>query len=398
LRTMLRQSERPVFYLGAGVRLAGAETLVTRLAEHFGCPVVTGFNAHDLIPSDHPMYAGRPGTIGDRSGNFCVQRADLVVVIGCRLNIRQISYNWSAFAREAQLVVVDIDEAELKKPTISPTFTMHADALDVMTELLVAPADRSAAQVAWAEWCRSLRERYPVVVDEYWQRTGRINPYCFGAALSELSADTDVVVTGDGTACISTFQSMNLRGQQRLFSDSGSAPMGFDVPAAIGAATGGASRVVCIAGDGSLMMNLQELQTISGHRLPIKLFIFNNDGYLSIKLTQRGFFEGRYVGSGPSSGVTFPDFRKLASAFDLPFERVAEHTDLHAAIKRTLESDGPAVCEVMLDPDQPFAPRVSSKRLADGTLVTAPQEDMFPFLPPDEVRDVMAWSFASRQV
>ena len=171
--------------------------------------------------------------------------------------------------------------------------------------------------------------------------------------------------------------------------------MGFDVPAAIGAAVAGAARVVCIAGDGSLMMNLQELQTIAGHRLPIKLFIFNNDGYLSIKLTQRGFFEGRYIGSGPSSGVTFPDLGKLAVAFGLPFERVSEHADLRDAIARTLAADGPAVCEVMLDPDQPFAPRVSSKRLADGTMVTAPLEDMFPFLPPEEVQRVMTWSFSS---
>lgn len=381
----LRRAKRPVLYLGAGVRLSGATADALALIETLKIPVVTGFNAHDLLPSNHPQYIGRPGTIGDRAGNFAVQNSDCVVVIGCRLNIRQISYNWAAFARNAEVILVDIDSAELQKPTLSPALRVHADAREVILGMRAADWTAPPLDIAWLTWCQERRDRYPVVLPEYWERDAPVNPYCFGAALSRVAADDEIVVTGDGTACITTFQSMQLRGEQRLFSDSGSAPMGFDIPASIGAAVASGRRVVCIAGDGSLMMNVQELQTIAGHRLPVKIFIFNNDGYLSIKLTQRGFFGGHFVGSGPTSGVTFPDFEKLASAFALPFFRVTRNSDLDATIRATLECEGPVVCEVVLDPDQPFSPRVSSKRLEDGRMVTAPLEDMFPFLDRDEL-------------
>lgn len=385
----LSRAKRPVLYLGAGVRLSGAAADVLALVDALQIPVVTGFNAHDLIASDHPCFVGRPGTIGDRAGNFATQNSDCVLVLGCRLNIRQISYNWEAFARNAEVILVDIDAAELDKPTLSPAMRVHADARAVINGLKANAGSPQAVHREWRSWCVERRQRYPVVLEEYWQRDTPVNPYCFGAALSRVAADDEIVVTGDGTACITTFQAMQLRGDQRLFSDSGSAPMGFDVPASIGAAIASGRRVVCIAGDGSLMMNLQELQTISGHRLPVKIFIFNNDGYLSIKLTQRGFFGGHFVGSGPSSGVTFPNFEKLASAFDLPFFRVQRNSDLEFTIRATLECVGPSVCEVVLDPDQPFSPRVSSKRLEDGTMVTAPLEDMFPFLDRQELAENM---------
>jgi acetolactate synthase-1/2/3 large subunit len=224
------------------------------------------------------------------------------------------------------------------------------------------------------------------VLAEYWARENGVNPYCFGDALSRVLGERDGIVTGDGTACIATFQSARLRAGQRLFSDSGCAPMGFDLPAAIGACVAHErERVVCIAGDGSIMLNLQELQTLRGHSLPVKLFIFNNNGYLSIRLTQDNFFPGNPIGAGPESGVTFPDFGKLAAGFELPFERVTTNADLERAIRATFAHDGPAVCEVMLDGSQPFSPRVSSKRLPDGQMVTAPLEDMFPFLSEEEL-------------
>jgi acetolactate synthase-1/2/3 large subunit len=229
-----------------------------------------------------------------------------------------------------------------------------------------------------------------VVLPEYWEREEGVNPYCFGDALSRAIGDDDVIVTGDGTACIATFQSAQLRAGQRLFSDSGCAPMGFDLPAAIGACVAhGRERVICIAGDGSIMLNVQELQTLRGHSLPVKLFIFNNNGYLSIRLTQENFFPGNPVGAGPASGVTFPDFGKLAAGFDLPFVRVTRNADLDVAIRATLAHEGPVVCEVVLDATQPFSPRVSSKRLPDGQMVTAPLEDMFPFLSEEELASNM---------
>jgi acetolactate synthase-1/2/3 large subunit len=378
----LARAERPVVYAGSGTRLAGAAGDFATLVDRLGIPVVTGFNAHDLIASDHPLFAGRPGTIGDRPGNFAVQNADCVLVLGCRLNIRQVSYAWQNFARAADLIVVDIDAAELAKPTIEPAVAVHADAGDVIRGLLSAAwPGATARHRAWVAWCAERRAKYPVVLAEYWTRDGGVNPYCFGDALSKAIAADDAIVTGDGTACIATFQAARLRGGQRLFSDSGCAPMGFDLPAAIGACVArGRARVMCIAGDGSVMLNVQELQTLRGHALPVKLFIFNNNGYLSIRLTQENFFPGNPVGAGPASGVTFPDFGKLAAGFDLPFVRITRNAELDAGIRATLERDGPVVCEVVLDAGQPFSPRVSSKRLPDGRMVTAPLEDMFPFL------------------
>ena len=387
----IARAERPVIYAGSGVRLSGAADEFSKLVERLGVPVVTGFNAHDLIATDHPLFAGRPGTIGDRPGNFAVQNSDCVLVLGCRLNIRQISYAWQNFARAAELIVVDIDEAELEKPTIKPTVAVHADAGDVIRGLLAATwPGATPKHRAWVAWCAERKAKYPVVLKEYWTRENGVNPYCFGDALSRALADDDVIVTGDGTACIATFQSARLRAGQRLFSDSGCAPMGFDLPAAIGACVAhGRARVMCIAGDGSIMLNIQELQTLRGHSLPVKLFIFNNNGYLSIRLTQENFFPGNPVGAGPESGVTFPNFGKLAAGFDLPFEHVTRNADLDAAIRATLAHDGPAVCEVVLDATQPFSPRVSSKRLPDGTMVTAPLEDMFPFLSEAELASNM---------
>jgi acetolactate synthase-1/2/3 large subunit len=387
----LARSVRPVIYAGAGVRLSGAADDFVKLVERLGVPVVTGFNAHDLIASDHPLFVGRPGTIGDRPGNFAVQNSDCVLVLGCRLNIRQISYAWQNFARAAELIVVDIDAAELAKPTIKPTVALHANAADVIRGLLTAAwPGATAKHNTWVKWCAERKVKYPVVLAEYWARENGVNPYCFGDALSKALGAGDVVVTGDGTACIATFQSAKLYAGQRLFSDSGCAPMGFDLPAAIGACVAHErGRVMCIAGDGSIMLNVQELQTLRGHSLPVKLFIFNNNGYLSIRLTQDNFFPGNPVGAGPESGVTFPDFGKLAGGFGIPFERVTRNADLDSAIRATLAHDGPAICEVVLDAAQPFSPRVSSKRLPDGTMVTAPLEDMFPFLSESELASNM---------
>jgi acetolactate synthase-1/2/3 large subunit len=386
----LSAAERPVIYAGAGIRLGGVADELVAVAERLRIPIATGFNAHDVIASDHPLFAGRPGTIGDRAGNFAVQNADVVLVLGCRLNIRQVSYAWEHFARAAYKIVVDIDPLELKKPTVKPDLAVHADVAQVVRRLCVAPAVVSEQREAWLEWCRERRRRYPVVLPEYWQGTNGVNPYCFADSLFDALASDAIVVTGDGTACITTFQAARLERGQRLFSDSGSAPMGFDLPAAIGACIGaGRRQVICVTGDGSIMLNLQELQTIRGNDLPVKIFLLNNNGYHSIRQTQRNFFPGNDVGSGPESGVTFPDFQRVAYGFDLPFRRACDHGELASAIRGTLDEPGPAICELMLDLSQPFSPKVSSKRLPDGRMVTAPLEDMAPFLPRDEFLENM---------
>ncbi len=389
----LMTAERPCVLPGTGVRIAGTADRFLRIVERLGLPVATAFNAHDLMANDHPLYVGRAGTVGDRPGNFAVQNADFLLILGCRLNIRQISFNWDSFARGAYQVMVDADLAELNKPTLSIDLPIHAD-LNAFFDALEAelngfsPTD---AHQAYLKWCRERQARYPVVLPEYWNTPAPVNPYCFAQTLfDELDAD-DIVATGDGTACVVTFQSANIKQGQRLFSNSGSASMGYDVPAAIGAwyAAPNAKRIICIAGDGSIMMNLQELQTIIGTNLPVKLFVLNNDGYHSIRQTQQNYFPDNVVGCGPESGVTFPDFVKVGAAFGFPTSRISAHAGIAEAIRAVLASPGPELCEVMLDKAQPFAPKLSSRRLEDGSMVTSALEDLAPFLPRDEFADNM---------
>ncbi len=249
-----------------------------------------------------------------------------------------------------------------------------------------APAPIHAA---WLDWCRARVKRYPTVLPEYRERETPVNPYVFARDLFERLESDDVVVTANATACVVTFQAARIKAGQRLFSNSGSASMGYDLPAAIGAhyATGG--RVICLAGDGSIMMNLQELQTIVGQKLPIKIFVLSNDGYHSIVQTQRAFFSDNIFGCGPANGVTFPDFLRVASAFGIEARRCAAHKNLDAAILATLDGEGPQICEIMLDPAQPFAPKLSSRKLEDGRMVSAPLEDMAPFLSREELAENM---------
>ena len=387
LRERLARSERPVILAGSGIRLAGAEREFLELAERSGVPVVTGFNAHDLIWDDHPNYIGRQGTIGDRAGNFAVQNADFLLIVGCRLTIRQVSYNWENFAREAFKIIVDIDDAELEKPTIKADLPIHADARDFLDALLGSQGLPSEDRFAtWAAWCRERKSRYPVVLPEYWADDANgINPYCFIQSLFRSLDSESIVVTGDGTACITTFQAGALKKGQRLYSDGGCAPMGYDLPGAVGACVGsGRKPVVCLAGDGSIQMNLQELQTIATNRLPITIFVLNNNGYLSIRLTQRSFFPDNPVGADPSSGVGIPSFAGLAAAYGFPYAAVRTHKQLEESLPKVLTNPGPQICELFLNPDQPFAPKTSSRRLPDGRMVSAPLEDMFPFLDREE--------------
>ena len=386
------RASRPIVLAGSGVRTSNSEREFLQFIERIGAPVVTGWNAHDILPNSSPLFVGRPGTVGDRGGNFAVQTADYVLVLGSRLNIRQISYNWNSFARDAKVAMVDIDSAELAKPTLSLHRPIHADLRDFFSAAARAalPAGGEKKRAAFLAHSRKRAAKYPVVLKEYWESDSPINPYCFGEALFDLLREGDIVVTGDGTACVTIFQSANIKPGQRLYTNSGCASMGYDLPAAIGAYFAlRPKRVVCLAGDGSIMMNLQELQTIAGLGLPIKIFVLNNDGYHSIRQTQQSYFADNIVGCGPDSGLTFPNFTRLAAGFDIPASRVADHAGLPTAIRSTLASDGPALCEVILDKTQGFAPKLASRRLDDGTMVSPALEDMAPFLPREELAAAM---------
>ncbi len=381
----IRSAERPVIMVGTGVRTAKAVDLFHSVIERLGIPVTTAFNAHDLLPSDHHLHCGRPATIGDRPGNLTVQNSDLLLILGCRLNIRQISYNWKAFARAAFKIQVDIDPAEFQKPTVKPDLAIHADLHDFLQELEIQLSSHVPAHKSWLDWCRERVKRYPVVQPHHLDPAKPLNPYHFFELLFDLLDPTDIVACGDATACVVPFQVARLKKGQRLFSNSGSASMGYDLPAAIGAAFASeGGRVICLAGDGSVQLNIQELQTIVHHRLPIKIFVMNNGGYLSIRTTQQSFFGGNFVGEGPSSGVSFPNIVRVAQAYGIPATRI-DALDCRDSIQQILEAPGPHLCEVMIDPEQGFEPRLSSRVLPDGKMVSSPLEDLYPFLDREEL-------------
>jgi len=382
----LRNSERPVILAGTGVRLANAVDVFNEVIGKLGIPVTTGWT-HDLIASDHPVFCGRPGTIGTRPGNFAVQNSDTLLVIGSRLNIRQTGYAFNTFARAAYKIWVDVDEAELQRPTVHPDFPIVADANEFLhkmnCQLDEIKWDKTKFS-EWLLWCKERQALYPAVLPKHREFNGRINPYHFMEILFRQLEEQDAIVTGNATACIVAFQVSELKLGQRLFSNSGSASMGYDLPAAIGAAVAREGRrVICLAGDGSLQMNIQELQTVKHWNLPVKIFVLNNSGYLSIRTSQKGFF-GTTFGEGPTSGISFPIFEDLARAHQLSFVKL-DMKDFAPTLQKILDMSGPVLCEVMLDPDQGFEPRQSSRQLPDGRIVSAPLEDMFPFLEREEM-------------
>jgi acetolactate synthase-1/2/3 large subunit len=387
----LARAERPVVLAGSGVHLAGMTEIFERVVTRLGVPVTAAWTASDVIPTGHPLFAGRPGTVGDRAGNFAVQNADVVLVLGSRLNLRQVSYNWENFAKNAFKIQIDIDPPELAKPMVKPDLAVCADLRDFLPELeRQAEARRFDAgkYAGWVAWCRERVARYPVVTAK--MRAGAaLNPYVFLDALLRRLEPGDIVACGDGAACVMTFQAAHLRRGVRLFTNGGSASMGFDIPAALGAAVAGAGRrVICLAGDGSAQFNIQELETIRNHRLPIKIFVLNNGGYLSIRMTQGGFFQGNFVGEGRRSGVSFPDYTRVAAAYGLAAMRI-DSRDFDGALEKFLALPGPALCEVVVDPAQEFEPKLSSRTLPDGKMVSSSLEDMAPFLSREELAENM---------
>lgn len=393
LIALFKSAKRPVVLAGGGVRISGAHSEFIKVIEQLGVPVLSAWNSHDVLATEHPLHCGRPGTLGDRPGNFIVQSADVVLVLGCRLNIRQISYAFKAFAKNAKLVMVDVDKSELYKPTLSVDLPIHADLKDFLPALsakLLNTVLPLPTHVNFLKKSAALRARYPVVMAKYSEDGTKINPYYFIKELFKSLRNDDIVVTANGSACVITFQAAVIGKNQRLYTNSGSASMGYDLPGAIGAAVANPGRrIICIAGDGSIMMNLQELQTIIGSQLPIKVIVLNNDGYHSIRETQRNNFPDNIGGCGPESGVTFPDFCKLADAMNFPTMRATDHATLRNLLDNALKDDSAYFGEVVIDKAQPFSPKLASKKMPDGTMVSPPPEDMAPFLPREELTSVM---------
>ncbi len=382
----IRAAKAPLILAGTGIRLGRAEEEFLRLVRKLRIPVVTAWNANDTLAFDDPCFAGMPGTVGTRPGNFALQNCDLLLSLGCRMNIRMVGYNRFDFAKNAYKIVVDIDPEELRKPTVAPDMPIRADVRDLMNALLSEAYVPEPAHEAWLAWCRGLLEKYPAVLPSY-HSTGDapLNPYVFIDTLFSVLDEKDRVACGNGAACVITFQAAKVKQGLRLFTNSGCAAMGYGLPAALGAAVAdNTRRTVCIDGDGSVMMNLQELATIAYNKLNVKLFILNNNGYLSIRQTQRNLFKPPFIGIDKDSGVGFPDFGILASAFGLPYHKIEREDGLSDGLSEILQGDGPAVIEVMVDPDQNFEPKSSSKVLPDGRIVSPSLDDMAPFLDREE--------------
>lgn len=379
----IKEAKRPVINAGNGIRISGGYPEFCELVEKLNIPVVTGWNSIDLIEDKHPLYVGRGGIMGDRAGNFAIQNSDLVLSLGSRLSIRQVGYNFKTWAREAYTIVVDVDSEELKKPTIHVDMPVCADVKELMQMLNETLGDTKLdTDSFWLEKCAHWKETYPVVLPKHYEQKGLANVYAFIKEVSRVLPEGYVTVVGNGSACVVGSHGYEIKKDQRFIINSAIASMGYDLPAAIGACVAeGGRELVCLSGDGSIQMNLQELQTIRTNKLPIKIFVINNNGYHSIRQTQTNFFGEPYVGIGPQShDLEFPDLEKIAYAYDYPFFRCESNDTLTETISSVFATEGAVICEIIVSTDQNFEPKSATKRLEDGTLVSPPLEDLAPFL------------------
>ena len=386
---LLNEAERPVILAGRGIRLAGALNEYIRLVDALQVPVLTTWRAADFLPEDHPLFFGRPGSIASRYANFVQQNADLIFIIGARLDLPQVGHGYENFARAARKVIVDIDEAEIRKTDIDADVSVVGDAGFFVRQFLqgidsVMSRDRSA----WLSRCREWKSHFPLVTSEHHAMGDYVNTYAFIDVLSDLLGENDVIVPGSSGTCAEiTLQALRIKAGQRLINCPGLGSMGYGLPQSIGVClASGGRRTVCIVGDGGLQHNIQELETLKRTKAPVKLFVLNNNAYASIRNTHTRFFEGRLVCCDPSSGLTLPDTCKVAEAYGLPAVRISDQKNLRRDVEEVLGRAGPVVCELMIDPALQTAPRVSSYAKPDGSMASKPLEDLWPFLERDEFR------------
>ena len=383
----LFQAKRPVIVAGNGIRLSGASDLFSSLVNKLKIPVLTSILGIDLIETDHPYFYGRPGILGDRAANFILQNSDCVLILGARMGIRILGYNYKSFAREAYKIMVDIDSAELSKPTLNIDLPICSDASEFLQALNLKLQDQAISlREDWLNYCSKIKKKYPWVLDEHRKIEEAVSSYVFPEELSKNLLGDEIIVTANGTIYTSTFQSICLKKGNRMFSNQACASMGYGLPAAIGAsfASNKKKSIICLTGDGSIQMNLQELQTVLNYHLPIKIFMYNNNGYVSIKNTQKAFFDGNLVGSSPESGVILPNMLKLAEAYGFPIYKITNHNELRKNLPAILAQKGPLFCEIKTPPFEMLGPKASTMRLSNGQLVSRPLEDLAPLLPREE--------------
>ena len=399
----VREAKRPVLNAGNGIRIGKAHEVFARVVDKLGIPVVTGWNSIDCMYDTHPLYVGRAGHMGDRAGNFAVQNSDLLLSLGSRLSIRQVGYNYKTWAREAYVIYNDIDSEELKKPTVHVDMPVHADVKDLLEKMELVldeeefdenggPKDQEAVDW-WVKRCQEWKEKYPVVLPKHYQ-AGETEPANIYAAIKEISKrveENQITVVGNGSPCVVGGHAYEMKKGQRFISNSAIASMGYDLPAAIGAWVADHTKdIILVTGDGSIQMNLQELQTIIHHKMGIKIFLVNNGGYHSIRQTQRTHFKPPFVGIGVDShDLSFPSMEKLAWAYGYPYVAAHHNTELAEAVEKTLAMEGPAICEIFVDTIQSFEPKAEAKMMPDGTMVSVPLEDLAPFLSDEELAENM---------
>ncbi len=384
VKELLQKSKRPCIIAGAGIRMANAIQPFYRFVEHLQIPVVTSRLGMDLLGFEHPLFVGHPGLYGDRPANFAVHNADLLLILGSRMGIGTAGYDFQDVAPKAVKICVDIDEKELVKPGIPLDMPIHGDVNAFLEMLLPITTDLSLETDNWVAKVQEWKVAYPVDLPEYQNEVDGVNSYHLTRVFSEKMRDDDIFILDTGS-CFHVFaQAFKVKYGQRHIITGGLSTMGY-MPGAIGvAAASGSKEVYCITGDGSLQMNIQELQTIAHNRLPVKIVVFNNNGYLLIRQTQKNFQDGRLIGEGPESGVGFPDLRKIADAYGIGYLSIHSLANLESGIQELIDYHGPVICEVMTPSNQLLIPRIASKKLEDGTMVSLPYDDMFPFLPRDE--------------
>ena len=381
----IKEAKSPVIYVGNGVRLAKRENEFITLAEKLQIPVVTAISGSDIIWHNHPLCYGKPGICGDRIGNIMVQNSDLLIVLGTRLSIRQVSYAYDLLAPNAYKVMVDVDLAEMQKPTLNIDMPIHVNLSEFIDKMTLAIDNENSLPnfEEWRNWGREIESKIPTLFDDNPDVEGYTNSYKFADELFKQLHDGDVVVTGNGTAYTCTYQAMQVNKGVRVFANQGCAAMGYDLPAAIGAVTcNNNGRTILVTGDGSLQMNIQELQTLVTYKMPLKIFVLENEGYLAIKTTQKSFFKGEFTGSNPSSGVICPSLEKIANAYGIPYISVNENGQkLIDTISEALNQEGTIICEVHMHPEQTLFPKSASFMDKNGKMSSAPLEKMAPFMP-----------------
>lgn len=364
-------AKRPLIIVGNGVRLSGGVHLMRELCARTNVPIISAVNGNDIITAEYPQYYGRFGTHAQICANTLLRECDFLLSIGSRLYVRQTGYNFKEFAKNAYRAYVDIDEEELNKPTLFPHTRVVSDAAVFLQKLLERELPTTSSE--WIATCDALHQS-PKVLERHRQNTNYVSHYHFIERLEQYIPRDHHIVTSDGSANVVTMQVLNLKPDQRLITNTGSAPMGYGLPAAVGASIH--NKIVCIEGDGSLHLNVHELQTVKHYNLPIKIILLNNDGYLSIKLSQKAFFNGKFVASGRTSGVSFPNFQRLISAYDLPYRSIRHHGEINSVLEAFFQIEGPAVCEVFTDPNEYHEPKVTATLDEHGKFVPGSLENI----------------------